>query len=138
MNISGSDVSKEAANMILLGTFYALTEIVESQLTFALVIDDNFASTVSEWTPDSSLQIKMLSVVAQRELPKADRSSLTSSDLFNTPFPTVRQKLSHSCFVSKTPVLFLKFADRKLFRCCRPYSSAAVRHSDPRHRCVFT
>lgn len=46
MNISGSDVSKEAANMILLGERPLLegstSEIYQSSL------DDNFASTVSE------------------------------------------------------------------------------------------
>jgi len=46
MNISGSDVSKEAANMILLGTFQFTNRLTPHLLTFC--IDDNFASTVSK------------------------------------------------------------------------------------------
>ena len=46
MNISGSDVSKEAANMILLGELYFVDKsifFIDNRST-----DDNFASTVSE------------------------------------------------------------------------------------------
>jgi len=35
MNISGSDVSKEAANMILLGTFQFINPLTRHLLTFA-------------------------------------------------------------------------------------------------------
>ena len=46
MNISGSDVSKEAANMILLGTpvIFPIRHSAD-----AVSLDDNFASTVSEY-----------------------------------------------------------------------------------------
>ena len=47
MNISGSDVSKEAANMILLGTAaYIPTRLILD----SFFSDDNFASTVSTYT----------------------------------------------------------------------------------------
>lgn len=46
MNISGSDVSKEAANMILLGE-RPLLEGGTSDI-YQILLDDNFASTVSE------------------------------------------------------------------------------------------
>jgi hypothetical protein len=47
MNISGSDVSKEAANMILLGE-PILPSLGYRILIFISCKDDNFASTVSE------------------------------------------------------------------------------------------
>ena len=49
MNISGSDVSKEAANMILLGTSLVY---LRGQMTDVYShLDDNFASTVSKCLP---------------------------------------------------------------------------------------
>ena len=47
MNISGSDVSKEAANMILLGT---VAYIFIGLILDSFFPDDNFASTVSTYT----------------------------------------------------------------------------------------
>ncbi len=44
MNISGSDVSKEAANMILLGKLFL--QRVYIVLLYIVNLDDNFASTV--------------------------------------------------------------------------------------------
>jgi hypothetical protein len=45
MNISGSDVSKEAANMILLGR---LSDLSIPRIADDSDADDNFASTVSK------------------------------------------------------------------------------------------
>jgi sodium/potassium-transporting ATPase subunit alpha len=50
MNISGSDVSKEAANMILLGEYE--TAYIHSRPDI-FYPDDNFASTVSKYTSRS-------------------------------------------------------------------------------------
>jgi hypothetical protein len=47
MNISGSDVSKEAANMILLGERLGSTDCITDSLMICF-LDDNFASTVSK------------------------------------------------------------------------------------------
>lgn len=47
MNISGSDVSKEAADMILLG---GSSSRISSLSSLILPSDDNFASTVSKLT----------------------------------------------------------------------------------------
>lgn len=46
MNISGSDVSKEAAKMILLGNICSYLKVSPTNDVY---IDDNFASTVSEY-----------------------------------------------------------------------------------------
>ena len=46
MNISGSDVSKEAANMILLGTCLMTPRDAGPCSTVTACTDDNFASTV--------------------------------------------------------------------------------------------
>ena len=73
MNISGSDVSKEAANMILLGTYslrYAFTRVLIGVRT----IDDNFASTVSECMR-VHFHTMTLNVVMQRALLRVVRSS---------------------------------------------------------------
>lgn len=69
MNISGSDVSKEAANMILLGEQikFSLWKVADFLLT-----DDNFASTVSEYMEwslmPSALLISLLEGVAEGRL----------------------------------------------------------------------
>ena len=48
MNISGSDVSKEAANMILLGEeSHFEDDVLFDLMNFAS--DDNFASTISKY-----------------------------------------------------------------------------------------
>lgn len=53
MNISGSDVSKEAANMILLGKLLQCHRYAKPNIGYA---DDNFASTVSKfWKSRDSL-----------------------------------------------------------------------------------
>lgn len=49
MNISGSDVSKEAANMILLGSFSSHPNVLHFLTANP---DDNFASTVSKYCPN--------------------------------------------------------------------------------------
>jgi hypothetical protein len=47
MNVSGSDVSKEAADMILLGQLYHIFH--GAPLLTVATSDDNFASIVSEY-----------------------------------------------------------------------------------------
>ena len=73
MNISGSDVSKEAADMILLGESITFPR-TDDRLT--PMSDDNFASTVSEYIDRYPIG-QHSDQVSQRVSLKVARSLLT-------------------------------------------------------------
>lgn len=76
MNISGSDVSKEAANMILLG---ALSARWATGPAHGISTDDNFASTVSKLEEFRHRSIQMTDHLLQMVLPKDALFSQTSN-----------------------------------------------------------